>query len=300
MNSSHTDDACAILLLCAFQRGETKYQPLKLEEYNRVATVLYLSGKRPGDLLLSDAISEIANDAYISADRLQWLLDRRINLGFSLEEWQRKGIWILARSDPDYPDKLRRKLRNGAPPLLFGTGNQHLLRSGGLAMIGPDSIPPRRLFQACEVAKRVSGSVIVAGHLSMSAKIIQARIEQDGCMLWVLSDGTLRQRLKKNNRQAIRDDRMILVSTHSPETLKQFIDPATVGALATGFANQILYVDGINSKDPSKRVDRFGTFDAASNQPEKCRLFHGGTLSPEGKELQKMGAELWSDRVVEL
>ncbi len=298
--STPTDDASAIALLCAFLGGETKHLPLKLEEYNQVARVLHHSGKRPGDLLMTGALSEIANDAGIVADRLQWLLARRINLGFCLEEWQRKGIWILARSDPDYPDKLRSSLRNDAPPLLFGTGNQHLLRSGGLAMIGPDSIPPRRLLQACEVAKRVTGSVIVAGHLSMSAKIIQARNDHDGCILWVLSDGTLRQRLKKNNRQAIRDDRMILVSTHSPETLKQFIDPATVGALAAGFADQILYVDGVNSKDPSKRVDRFGTFDAASNQPEKCRLFHGGTLSPEGTELQKMGTELWSDRVVEL
>ena len=296
MEKSFTDDASAILLLCAFQGGENEYQPLCLAEYNQVAKVLHQSGKRPGDLLGRDDLPQIPK---ISTDRLQWLLDRRINLGFILEDWQRKGIWIVVRSDENYPRIIRENLRNESPPILYGTGNQRLLSSSGFAVIGPDSIPEGRIKNACKVALHAmkdERTVIAAGHLKMANQIVETVEMHAGQIIWVLHDGALKQRLKKSHREAIRDHRLVMITAQSPHAPKEAGQQSIVGSLASGLADEILYVDGGNSKDRSKRTDRFGTTATALERSKICKLLFGRGSSPEGQGLKERGIQLWAEK----
>ena len=300
MKSSLTDDANAILLLCAFQGGEKDYQPLTVREYNQIATVLYQSKKCPGDLLTASSAAEIAQNSQIGLDRLQWLLGRRIDLGFRLEEWQRKGIWVLARSDQKYPKTIRKSMGNLAPPLVFGTGNQSLLCTGGLAIIGPDSIPSTRIKKACEVTESTTKqgqTVIAAGHLNLAKKIVQKVHECTGRVIWVLHDEFLRQRLKKDHRQAIGDNHLVMITAQSPNAPEKSGERFTVGQLAAGLADELLYVDGSNSKDSDKRADRFGVKAAALRRSEVCKLLHGRILSPEAQELEKCGIQLQAEPI---
>lgn len=293
MKHSLTNDARAILLLCAFQGGEEEFEPLGGAEYNRVATVLYRSGKWPRHLLETQSLPEIPG---VSSDRLRWLLGRRINLGFCLEEWQRKGYWVFARSDSDYPKAIRASMRNDAPPLLFGTGDQSLPSSEGLAIFGPDAIPEGRIRKACDVAAdaaKQGRTVIVAGHLKMARKIVETAQEHPGRVIWVLHDGELKQRLKKAHRQAVSSDQLVMVTAQSPKAPKESGEPATVSSLATGFAEEILYVDGSNSK---LRKDRFKTTAAALKRPSDCWLLHGRSTTPEGQELKKKGIRVWKTK----
>lgn len=290
-----TDDAYAILLLCAFQGGEEEFKPLGGAEYNRVATALYQLGKWPRDLLETQSLPEIPR---VSSDRLRWLLGRRINLGFCLEEWQRKGYWILARSDSDYPKAIRASMRNDAPPLLFGTGDQSLLAYEGLAIFGPDAIPEGRIKKACDAAAdaaKQGRTVIVAGHLKMARKIVETVQGHPGRVIWVLHDGKLKQRLQKAYRQAISSDQLVMVTAQSPKAPKESGETATVSLLAAGFAEEILYVDGSNSKT-KPREDQFKTTTVASKRPAACWLLHGHSISPEGKKLRETGVKLWKDK----
>ncbi|MCY3595635.1 MAG: DNA-processing protein DprA [Bacteroidetes bacterium] len=293
MKYSLTNDARAILLLCAFQGGEEEFRPLGGAEYNRVATVLYRSGKWPRDLLEAQSLPEIAG---VSSDRLRWLLGRRINLGFCLEEWQRKGYWVFARSDSDYPKAIRASMRNDAPPLLFGTGDQSLLASEGLAIFGPDAIPEGRIRKACDVAAdaaKQGQTVVVAGHLKMARKIVEAVQECLGRVIWVLHDGELKQRLKKAHRQAISSDQLVMVTAQSPKASKESGETAMVSSLAAGFAEEILYVDGSNSK---LRKDRFKTTGTALRRLSDCWLLHGRPTTPEGQELKEKGIRVWKTK----
>ena len=294
MKKSLTDDAYAILLLCAFQGGEEEFKPLGGAEYNQVATVLYRSGKRPQDLLETQSLPEIPG---IRSDRLHWLLGRRINLGFCLEEWQRKGYWVFARSDSDYPKSIRTSMRNDAPPLLFGTGDQSLLINEGLAIFGPDAIPEGRIKKACDAAADVAKqgrTVIVAGHLKMPRKIVEIVQEYSGRAIWVLHEGKLKQRLKKAHRQAISSGQLVMVTAQSPKAPKESGETATVGLLAAGLAEEILYVDGSNSKP---RKDQFKTTAAALKCISDCWLLHGRPITPQGQELKEKGIGLWKDKI---
>ena len=297
MNDLLTDDACAVLLLCAFQGGEEKYYPLGLAEYNRVATILYRRQERPAFLLGDAPVREIATSAQVNPARLQWLLDRRINLGFNLEEWQRKGFWISARSDKDYLRRIRSRMGIGAPPLIFGAGDRVLLKEGGLAIIGPDRIPPARLkkaFKAAREAAEKGQTVIVTGHLKVAKDLVKAIQEHSGCVIWVLHDGSLKQRLEKSNRQALGKGQMVLITVQSPEAPQKSGDRGYVGSLATVLADELLYVDGSkNSKDQfatAAAALRFAKTANNSLRSEVCRLVVGRKVSQTVEQLKDLGA----------
>ena len=298
MSDSLADDALAVLLLCAFQGGEEKHYPLRLVEYNRVATILYRRQKRPAYLLGDAPVREIANSARVNPARLQWLMDRRINLGFCLEEWQRKGFWISARSDKEYPERIRSRMRIGAPSLIFGTGNQTLLSNGGLAIIGPDQIPPGRSKKACETAieaVKKGQTVVVAGHLKMAKDLVNVAQEHSGCVIWVLHDGSLKQRLEKLNRQALSRGQMVLITAQSPEAPRKTGDRGFVGSLATALADELLYVDGSkNSKDQFRTASaalRYAQSADPTLRSNVCRLLVGRKVSPTIEQLRELGAE---------
>ena len=282
----YTDDAYAILLLCASLGKASKYAPLSLAEYNRVANALHTAGKRPSALLTAESIPAIPG---MDSVRLQWLLGRRINLGFCLEDWQRKGIWTLARSDRNYPEKIRTCMQSRhAPPLLFGTGNQKNLKKGGLAIIGPDNVPAGQLKKTDELvhtAVKEGETVIAAGDRKIAKQVVHAVHQHAGHIIWVLHDGALRPRLERIHREAIASGRMLMISAQSPEAPKESGEQVTVGALSAALADKLIYVDGTCSKDKMKRTDRFGTMDAALKYSSICRLIRGRQITPEGNEL---------------
>jgi hypothetical protein len=298
MSDLPADDAYAVLLLCAFQGGEEKHHPLGLAEYNRVATVLYRRKKRPAFLLGDAPVHEVAKSAQVDPARLQWLLDRRINLGFCLEEWQRKGYWTFARSDNDYPERIRSRMRIGAPSLIFGTGNKTLLTNGGLAIIGPDRIPPGRSKKACEAARKAvkkGQTVIVAGHLKMAKDLVKTTQEHSGRVIWILHNGSLKQRLEKPNRQALSEGKMVLITVQSPEAPRKSGDRGFVGSLATALSDELLYVDGSkDSKDQfavATAAYRFASTVDHSLLPKMCRLLAGRKVSQTVEQLKELGAE---------
>ena len=75
------------------------------------------------------------------------------------------GLWILAYLDDGYPERLRERLQDKMPPILFGCGDRSLLGSGGLAVIGSRKAPARDLeyARAFGSAAAEEGVAIVSG-----------------------------------------------------------------------------------------------------------------------------------------
>lgn len=103
--------------------------PLTPTEWKSFAGWLVDKRYTPGSLLSEDGINIIESwtDKKITQERLIALLRRGAQMSLALEKWSRAGIWILTRSDPDYPQKLKNRLGTISPPILFGTGNKQLL-----------------------------------------------------------------------------------------------------------------------------------------------------------------------------
>ena len=135
-----TPQSQAVLLLnVSLGKSDTGgSKPLARGEWARFAAWLHDNGLEPSVLLKEDldALLEGWEDRTVTRERLRALLNRGAALGLSLERWERAGLWVLTRSDADYPERLKRRLGRSAPAVLFGCGNRALLGRGGIAVVG--------------------------------------------------------------------------------------------------------------------------------------------------------------------
>jgi len=200
---------------------------------------------------------------------------------------QRADVWELTRNDPGYPKSIPNSIGDQAPIMLLGVGNQSLLSTGGLAVIGPDSIPQTRIKKVCGIAASQRRTIIVAGHLKMAREIVRVVNKHSGYIVWVLDDKVLELRVTQPYQQAISDGHLVII------TAKNASGPESIGVLVAALSDEILYVDGMNSEHKSKRKDQFQTKAAALKQREVCKLLHGRTLSPEGQEIKEKGVQSW-------
>ena len=140
MNSSVSSNTQAILLLTAplmVGRGGYSSELLSPGEYNRLARILHDNQREPADLLGPDA-SELLTQFHgiIDSGRLMRLLGRGFLLSQAIERWHARSIWVVSRADPDYPSRLKTRLKDAAPAVFYGCGDAAILESGGLAIVG--------------------------------------------------------------------------------------------------------------------------------------------------------------------
>jgi hypothetical protein len=119
----------AILLLTAWlgKQDAAAVAPLTPAEWGRFARFLVDSGRTPVDLLRTaeeDALLAGFEDRKVTPERVRRLMERSAALGLALEKWQRAGLWVMTRSDADYPKRWKQRLKDDAPPVLFGAGNR--------------------------------------------------------------------------------------------------------------------------------------------------------------------------------
>jgi predicted Rossmann fold nucleotide-binding protein DprA/Smf involved in DNA uptake len=219
-----TDDAKAILLLCGhFGRKKDPHEasPLSTALYSKFSSFLHQKQLRPASLLDESVLDELAQGICpIEVPRLKSLMSRGAAMGFAIEEWMNKGLWVICRSDQQYPARLKNKLRGMAPPILYGAGEPALLNGGGLAMIGSRKIgAEEEKFTsmganrcACDGVQVVSGGARGVDQISM-----REAMAAGGTVVAALADSLLKKSLHKDNREALHDRRLVMISTVHPE-----------------------------------------------------------------------------------
>ena len=219
MNDKFTEDSKVIMLLCGTFGEKRSDRPLSASEYSSLAHWLFQSNKRPADLLKKEHGVEASREKGIDFQRLQSLLGRGASLDFAVEEWQRNGIWIISRSDADYPARYKKHLKNKAPPLLFGVGDRTLLKGGGLAITGSRNVDWEGEVFAREVAELCANnriSVISGGARGVDQISMTTSLEAGGVAIGILAESLLKRSVERGARNAIADERLLLLSTCHP------------------------------------------------------------------------------------
>jgi len=216
-------DTEAILLLCGrfgSERGD-QASPLTQKEYEALTRWLLERKLRPADLLNADSslLAELVQ-ARLDHARVGALLGRGTALALAMERWIRSGLWILSRSDSTYPKRLKRKLGQSAPPLLYGAGDVSLLDIGGVAIVGSRDVSEsglsftQDLAQACA---RDGIGVVSGGARGVDAAAMQACSEAGGTVIGILAADLLRSTVNRQNRQGIQSGQLVLISPFNPE-----------------------------------------------------------------------------------
>jgi len=215
----------AILLLCCHFSKAKKDEPNPLTptEFRRFSSWLFENEKHPSHLI--DNFEEIVSKwkdpkEKISSDRLKYLLGRGLEMSFALDKWTSAGIWIMTRKDPDYPQKLKDKLDDLRPSILFGVGNKKLLSSGGLAVVGSRNISKINEQFTIEIAKKIAQygkSIVSGGARGVDETAMLSALESDGTAIGIVADNLLEKSLSRKWRKYIKNNNLVLISAYYPE-----------------------------------------------------------------------------------
>ncbi|MBD2775684.1 DNA-processing protein DprA [Iningainema tapete] len=301
-------DTQAILLLCASfgQNRQIEPQPLTLSEYNCLAEWLLENHMRPADLLQPTAKEQLQKITVskLNPDRLLSLLERGAMLSFAVEKWTNQGLWVLGRSDTNYPKRLKQRLRHSAPAILYGVGNIELLSMGGLAIVGSRDVDEEILGYTQRVAQKMAElrmQVISGGARGVDTAAMLGVLNAGGTAVGVLADSLTKAGVNGNYRNSIKEGRLTLVSSYDPDA-----------GFNTGNAmgrNKYIYTLADYALVVSSSVNKGGTWAGAVEtlQRQDVPIFvrMHPTVSEGNRQLHNMGAkpfpaEPWDNSLSEL
>ncbi|MBI4337692.1 MAG: DNA-protecting protein DprA, partial [Chloroflexi bacterium] len=289
----------AVLLLTApltLGRGEREARLLTPGEFNRLARCLADDQREPADLLGPEA-NELQGKCHtvVDRDRLEKLLGRGFLLSQALERWETRSIWVASRLDPEYPGRLRARLKDGAPAILYGCGEPAILESGGLAVVGSRDVSEALLEYAEDVgrlAARARCTVVSGAARGIDQASMRGALQVGGRVVGVLSDSLERTALAHETREFLMDERLVLVCPYDP-----------LAGFSVGQAmqrNKLIYALADAALVVSSSFETGGTWAGAVEQLEKLRFVpvyvrsDGVTEKGLAALLQK-GARPWPD-----
>lgn len=222
MSVSHNTQA--ILLLTAhFSKAKNEaVKPLTMKEWGRFTWWLRKRSLTPEDLM-TGRLDELLNgwsDKTITLERVEGLMHRGSALALALEKWFRAGLWVMTRSDPDYPMRFKQRLGIDSPAVVFGCGNRALLNSGGLAVIGSRNATEEDLAYSRDLgalAANTGYSVVSGGARGVDEASMLGALEEEGTVIGVLADSLIKACSGVKYRKHLMANNLVLISTFYPE-----------------------------------------------------------------------------------
>jgi predicted Rossmann fold nucleotide-binding protein DprA/Smf involved in DNA uptake len=271
MRSTLSPNTQAILLLTApLIAGHGKDSPdlLTPGEYRRVARYLREMQRQPADLLSPDA-DELLRGCrpVIDESRLKRLLARGFLLSQVIERWQTRAIWVVSRADAEYPRRLKARLKNDTPPVLYGCGDAGILDTGGLAVVGSRHVDDALIEFAKDIGRltaQARRTLVSGGARGIDQAAMRGALKGGGKVVGVLADSLERLALNREQRNLLMEGQLVLISPYDPSA-----------GFNVGHAmqrNKLIYALADAALVVSSDYDKGGTWAGAVEQLEKLRL----------------------------
>ncbi len=219
-------DAWAVVLLCV---GLPKSpldggapEPLSAPELSNLAKMLAGSELgRPSALMGKDEDSLCARLGLdeSQAHRIVALLARDGAMADELERLADRGIWVVARPDERYPERLRQRLGIETPAALFGAGPPTLLASAGIAIVGSREAGHQDADAAREFGRRCANetqTVYSGGARGVDRAAMDGALEAGGAIVAVLADSVEFALKDATIRRYVDEQRLAVVSSYHP------------------------------------------------------------------------------------
>jgi len=209
---------------------------------------------------------------------------------FRVGQWNQIGIWIISRSDDDYPNRIKEHLGSKAPPVFFCAGNRSLLEGGGLAIIGSRNVDAEGEEFARHAASKCASEympVVSGGARGVDQIAMKSALDAGGHVIGVLAENLSKQVLARDVRTAIADDQILLMTPYNPKS------HFTIGN-AMG-RNKLIYAMADYGLVISTDFNSGGTWSGAKEELKRKNARHvfvriEGSPPPGNKKLLEIGA----------
>ena len=295
-----SENTKAILLLTAplingkKSKQDAELKPLTPGEYKRFARHLHTHKHEPADLLLSgtDEILETCQ-TIVDAERLQKLLARGFLLSQTIERWQSRAIWVVSRADAHYPRRLKSRLRENSPAILYGCGDISLLETGGLAVVGSRDVDETLVDYTMLVGQltaQASRTLVSGGAKGIDQAAMRGALEAGGKACGVLANNLERTVMIRENRNLLLEGQLVLTSPYDPNA------GFNVGNAMQ--RNKLIYALADTSLVVNSDLEKGGTWAGATEQIDKLKFVpvfvrSTGKPSPGLDALKEKGALPW-------
>ncbi|MDA1283138.1 MAG: DNA-processing protein DprA [Chloroflexi bacterium] len=285
-----------LLLTAPLIAGRKQAGPdrLTLSEYNRLVRCLRDNHREPADLLGPETDEILRTCASgTNETRIKELLGRGFLLSQAIERWQTHAIWVISRADPEYPHRLKDRLKSNAPPVLYGCGDTLNLDSGGLAVVGSrnvDEVLVGYTVLVGRMAAKSGRSLVSGGARGVDRAAMRGALEAGGTAVGILADGLERASIERDNRGFLLDGKLVLISPFDPSS-----------GFNVGHAmqrNKLIYALSDAALVVRSDYQRGGTWAGAVEQLEKLRLVPVYVRAEDDpskglEALSKKGARPW-------
>jgi len=261
----------AILLLTApliAGRASSSSELLSPGEYKRLARHLREIQRQPADLVSPDAAELLrACQPVIDEARLQRLLGRGFLLSQVIERWQTRAIWVVSRADAEYPRRLKARLREDAPAVIYGCGDMGLLDSGGLAVVGSRHVDDSLIDYTMAVGRlvaRAGRTLVSGGAKGIDQAAMRGALEAGGKVSGVLADSLEKTTMNREHRNLLLEGQLVLISPYDPSA------GFNVGNAMQ--RNKLIYALADASLVVSSDMNKGGTWAGATEQLDKLKF----------------------------
>ncbi len=292
----------AILLLTApliIGRERGAVAPLTPAQYRDLSRHLWERQQQPSDLIdqESNGTLEAAAQALapkVDEERLRALLSRGFQLSQAIERWQACAIWVVSRADPHYPRRLKMRLKDVAPAILYGCGERGLLEAGGLAVVGSRHVDDALLHYTESIGRLAAeaGRPIVSGAArGIDQAAMNGALSSGGRCIGIVAADLGRASVQREHRDLILDQRLVLISPYDPTAGFNVGNAMQRNKLIYALADAALVVNSDHGKG--------GTWTGAVEQLDKFRCVPLFARNADGNKglvaLRQMGAQPWPE-----
>lgn len=271
MSQTLSPNTQAILLLTApllVGRNVSAAELLSPGEYNRLVRRLRDLQHQPSDLLAAGATELLrACQPVIDEGRLQRLLGRGFLLSQAVERWQARAMWVVSRADSDYPRRLKTRLKEDAPAVLYGCGELPILETGGLAVVGSRHVDEKLIEYTLAIGQlsaKAHKTIVSGGAKGIDQAAMRGALEAGGQGSGVLADSLEKTIMRREHRKLLMDGQLVLISPYDPSAGFNVGHAMQRNKLIYALADATLVVNADYNKG--------GTWAGAVEQLDKLRL----------------------------
>jgi predicted Rossmann fold nucleotide-binding protein DprA/Smf involved in DNA uptake len=176
----------------------------------------------PGALLglaVSDVSARLDDDTAL-AERVVRLLDAGTALSLRLDAIGEQGITPLTAFDASYPARLRDRLGDAAPPVLFCAGHADLLSAPSIGVVGSRAVSAEGGEVTTEMARAIAdaGRVLTTGGSKGVDQIaMRAALDAGGRVVGVLADPLVQQLRPADARRRVLKGDLTLCTPFAPD-----------------------------------------------------------------------------------
>ena len=232
---------------------------------------------------------------YFELERIEALLARGFLLSQAVERWAARAIWVVSRADPNYPRRLKTRLKEDAPPILYGCGDAALLETGGLAVVGSRHIDAELISYTEEIGRLAAsaGRTVVSGAAEgVDRAAMHGALLSGGAVVGVMADSLERAALARDNREPLMEGRLVFVSPYDP-----------AAGFNVGHAmqrNKVIYAFADAALVVTSDFEKGGTWAGAIEQLGRLRFVpvfvrNGENVGGGNSALLQRGARPWPD-----